>query len=292
MLPDDLAVHLRARLGGQAAPFDVRWLASATSTMDVASRLAHEGASHGVVVGADEQTSGRGRRGTTWVSPPGAGLYFSFIARPGNPKEGVASTPPLIAPRPAVELPLPAVEAPPLLGVPEKSPLSLLTLAAGVAVREGIATATGLAADLKWPNDLIIGRRKLAGNLAEGIAIGSRDQAVIIGVGVNVQEASYPRDVAARATSLEGELGRTIDRGPLLSHILIALGDRLAMLEQWPGDILQAWRAASPNAVGTRVQWEGKDGTTAGIDDRGALLVRTQTGVERIIAGELHWHLP
>ena len=170
--------------------------------------------------------------------------------------------------------------------------LSLLTLAAGVAVREGIATATGLAADLKWPNDVIIGRRKLAGILAEGIAIGSRDQAVIIGVGVNVQQASYPPDVAARATSLEGELGRTVDRGPLLSHILIALWDRLAMLEQGPGDILQAWRAASPNAVGTRVEWEGKHGTTAGIDDSGALLVRTTAGVERIIAGELHWHLP
>jgi len=256
MLPDDLAVHLRAaRFGGQAAPFDVRWLPSATSTMDEASRLAHEGAPHGVVVVADEQTSGRGRRGTIWASPPGAGLYFSFIARPSLPE------------------------------------LSLLTLTAGVAVREGIAAATGLAVDLKWPNDLIIGRRKLAGILAEGIAIGSRDQVVIIGVGVNVQPAAYPPEVAARATSLEGELTRAIDRGLLLSRILIALWDRLAMLDQRPGDILQAWRAASPNASGTRVEWDGKHGTTAGIDDRGALLVRTDAGVERIIAGELNWHL-
>jgi BirA family biotin operon repressor/biotin-[acetyl-CoA-carboxylase] ligase len=261
MLPDDLAVHLRAaRFGGQAPPFDVRWMASTTSTMDVASRLAHEGAPHGVVVVADEQTSGRGRRGTTWVSPPGAGLYLSFIARPSRAAEG--------------EVP------------------SLLTLAAGVAVREGIVTATGLAVDLKWPNDLIIGKRKLAGILAEGIAIGSRDQAVIVGVGVNVQPAAYPPDVAARATSLEGELARVVDRGPLLAQILIALWDRLAMLDRRPGDILQAWRAASPNAIGTRVDWDGKHGTTAGIDDRGALFVRTPAGVERIIAGELHWHLP
>ena len=260
-LPDDLAVHFRAaRFGGQAPAFDVRWMASTTSTMDVASRLAHEGAPHGVVVVADEQTSGRGRRGTTWVSPPGAGLYLSFIARPSRAAEG---------------------EAP-----------SLLTLAAGVAVREGIVTATGLAVDLKWPNDLIIGKRKLAGILAEGIAIGSRDQAVVIGVGVNVQPAAYPPDVAPRATSLEGELARVVDRGPLLAQILIALWDRLAMLDRRPGDILQAWRAASPNAIGTRVDWDGKHGTTAGIDDRGALLVRTHAGVERIIAGELHWHLP
>jgi len=273
MLPDDLAVHLRAaRVGGHAAPFDVRWLPSTTSTMDVASKLAHDGAPHGVVVVAEEQTSGRGRRGTTWVSPPGAGLYFSFIARPSPPPSAL-------------------VEAPPLLGVPERAPLSLLALAAGVAVREGIAAATGLAADLKWPNDVIIGKRKLAGILAEGIAIGSRHQAVIIGVGVNLQQAAYPPDVAARATSLEGELGRTVDRGELLSQNLIALWDRLAMLDQRPDDILQAWRAASPNAIGTRVEWEGKFGTTDGIDDSGALLVRTTAGVERIIAGELRWML-
>jgi BirA family transcriptional regulator, biotin operon repressor / biotin---[acetyl-CoA-carboxylase] ligase len=261
MLPDDLAAALTA-LGGRRpdAHLDVRWHSSLPSTMDAASALAHDGSPHGVVVLADEQTSGRGRRGTTWASPPGAGLYLSFIARPPIPA---------------------AVEA----------PLSLLTLAAGVAVREGIAATTGLAVDLKWPNDLIIGKRKLAGILAEGIAIGSRDQVVIIGVGVNVQKAAYPPHVAARATSLEDELARAVDRGLLLSQILIALWDRLAMLDQRPGDILQAWRAASPNAIGTRVDWDGKHGTTAGLDDRGALLVRTHAGVERIIAGELHWHL-
>ena len=238
----------------QAPPFDVRWLPSTTSTMDVASKLAHEGAPHGVVIGADAQTAGRGRRGTTWVSPPGAGLYFSFIARPSESAE-------------------------------------LITLAAGVAVREGIKAATGLAADLKWPNDLLVDRRKLAGILAEGVAIGTPQQAVIIGVGVNVQPAAYPPEIAARATSLEGELGKAVDRGAVLTAVLIALGDRLATLERRPGDILQAWRAASPNATGTRVEWDGKQGTTAGIDDSGALLVKTTAGVERIIAGELRWML-
>ena len=115
-----------------------------------------------------------------------------------------------------------------------------------------------------------------------------RDRAGLSGVGVNVRPAAYPPDVAARAVSLEGELGRSIDRGLLLSEILIALWDRLA---QRPGDILQAWRAASPNATGTRVEWGGKHGTTAGIDDSGALLVKTNAGIERIIAGELRWML-
>ena len=234
---------------------DIRWHASVPSTMDIAAALAAEGAAHGVVVAAEEQTAGRGRRGSSWVSPPGAGLYFSFIARP--------------------QLPV----------------LSLLTLAAGVAVREGIAAASGLAPDLKWPNDPLVGRRKLAGILAEGLAIGTRDQAIVIGVGVNVQPAAYPREVAARATSLEGELGRAVDRDALLAAILDALSHRLAALDEGPGDILQAWRAASPSAMGTRVEWDGRSGLTSGIDDTGALLVKTSAGVERIIAGELTWNL-
>jgi BirA family biotin operon repressor/biotin-[acetyl-CoA-carboxylase] ligase len=238
------------------ARVDVRRHPTLPSTMDAALALAHQGARHGVVVVADEQTAGRGRRGATWQSPPGAGLYFSFIARPRN-----------------------------------AAAISLITLAAGVAVRDGIALSTGLAADLKWPNDLMVGRRKLAGILAEGAGIGSPGAAVIIGVGVNLQPAAYPPDVAARATSIEGELARAIDREEVLHAILTALSDRLAALERNPGDILQAWRAASPNANGTRVEWDGKHGTTAGIDDSGALLVTTAAGMERIIAGELRWML-
>ena len=234
---------------------DVRWLATTTSTMDVASKLAGDGARHGVVVVADEQTAGRGRRGTTWQSPPGAGLYLSFVAR----HAGAA--------------------------------LSLITLAAGVGVREGIAASTGLSADVKWPNDLIVGSRKLAGILSEGIAIGTPAQAVIIGIGINMQPAAYPPEVSARATSIEGELGRAVDRELVLSCVLASLWDRLAVLEHAPGDILQAWRAASPNANGTRVEWDGKHGVTAGIDDSGALLVKTADRIERIIAGELRWML-
>ncbi len=230
--------------------------------MDTAAELAHNGAANGVVVAAEHQTAGRGRRGTNWVSPPGAGLYFSVIVRP---VVAVAKT--------------------------GHSTLPLLTLAAGVGVRDGIAAASGLRADLKWPNDLLVGRRKLAGILAEGIAIGSPQQSVIVGVGVNIQPAAYPADVAARATSIAGELGRPIDREVLLDAILDALSSRLAALDQNAGDILLAWRAASPSATGTRVEWDGRVGVTAGIDNTGALLVKTSSDLERIIAGELHWQL-
>lgn len=238
------------------AGIDIRRHRSLPSTMDTAAALTHDGAAHGVVVVADEQTAGRGRRGTQWASPVGAGLYFSFIARSGN-----------------------------------CVPSSLITLAAGVAVRDGIAASTGLAPGLKWPNDVIVGKRKLAGILAEGLAIGTPAQAVIIGAGINVQPAAYPPDVAARATSLEGELGRAVDAEALLAAVLRSLWDRLALLDRSPGDILQAWRAAAPTAVGTRVEWDGRGGVTAGIDESGALLVRTADGIERIIAGELRWQV-
>lgn len=237
---------------------DVRWYESVPSTMDVAAALAADGAPHGVVVAAQQQTAGRGRRGAPWQSPPGAGLYFSLIARPAS-------------------------HAP--------NELSLITLAAGVGVRDGISAATGLAADLKWPNDLLVNRRKLSGILAEGHALGTAAQAVVIGVGVNLEPAAYPPEVSSRATSLEGELGRAIDRDHVFAAILRALCDRLAAVDAKPGDILQAWRAASPSAVGTGVEWQGHRGVTAGIDDSGALLVKTSTGVERIIAGDIRWNL-
>ena len=242
---------------------DIRWYDSVPSTMDIATALAAQGAPHGVVVAAHHQTAGRGRRGSTWVSPPGAGLYFSFIGRPAF--------------------------ATATAGKPR---LPYITLAAGVGVRDGIVAATGLEPDLKWPNDLLVGRKKLAGILTEGHALGSCDEAVVIGVGINVRPAAYPPDLGARVTSIESELGRAIDRDVLLTEVLTRLETCLLALAVKPGDILQAWRAASPTAVGTRVEWDGRRGVTVGIDETGALLVNTGTLTERVIAGELHWHLP
>ena len=227
--------------------------------MDVAAAMVVDGAAHGTVIVADHQTAGRGRRGRSWESPPGAGLYFSYISRPS---------------------------------VAANASLSLLTLAAGVGVRNGVRAATGLAAHLKWPNDVLAGRRKLGGILAEGTGIGSAGQAVVIGVGVNVRASAYPPDVAVRATSLEGELGRAVDRIELFVEILAALSDCLAVLAQSPGDILGQWRAAAPSAQGSHVEWDGRRGITAGVDEDGALLVQTGHGIERVIAGELEWTLP
>jgi BirA family transcriptional regulator, biotin operon repressor / biotin---[acetyl-CoA-carboxylase] ligase len=218
----------------------------------------------GIVVIANEQTAGRGRRGHTWFSAPGSGLYVSVVL-----------------------MPLRATVDPPRA-------IRLLTLAAGVALSEGINLATGLEVDLKWPNDLYIGRRKLAGILAEGAVSGSIVDPIVLGYGINVGRAAYPADLADRATSLEQELGRGVERETLLV-------ETLASLSRWYDDllagrfddILDAWRRRAPSAFGARVKWPvpfgDQSGITTGIDDQGALLVRTADRTEAIVAGELQW---
>ena len=234
---------------------------SVTSTMDLAVAAVEAGAPEGVVVVAEHQTAGRGRRGRIWSSPAGAGLYMSCVLRPP-------------------------------LG--DASVLSLITLAAGVAVRRGLHHATGLQADLKWPNDVVLGPRKLAGILAEGIGVDTPAQAVVLGIGVNLTTAAHPPEIRARATSVEEVLGHPVDPGLVRTEILSALVDAYARLRAGEADdILREWRDAAPSAHGAEVEWDTPQGplrgTTAGIDAAGALLVRTADSVERIIGGELRW---
>jgi BirA family biotin operon repressor/biotin-[acetyl-CoA-carboxylase] ligase len=219
--------------------------------------------SEGLVVVADAQTAGRGRRGHTWFSPPGSGLYVSVVLAPSRAR----------------------VE-------PERA-TTLLTLAAGVGLAEGIAAATGLRVDLKWPNDLQVTRRKLAGILAE--ASGAGDAAsVVVGYGINVAATAFPPELRDRATSLESELGRAVDRHHVLVETLASLARRYQDLLDGRFDaILDAWRRLAPAASGARVEWTTNaatsTGVTAGIDERGALLVRVDDRVERIISGEVVW---
>ena len=213
----------------------------------------------GFVVVAGEQIAGRGRRGHKWFSPPGSGLYVSVVLAPAR-----ARVDPLRA-------------------------TLLLTLAAGVGIAEGIVAATGLRPDLKWPNDLQVARRKLAGILAEGAA-----NQVVLGYGINIAAAAFPPELQDRTTSLESELGRDVDRVDVLVETLAALAARYADLLDGRFDaILDAWRALSPSAAGWRVSWTTNaghlSGVTAGIDDHGALLVRVDDRIERVVAGELSW---
>jgi BirA family transcriptional regulator, biotin operon repressor / biotin---[acetyl-CoA-carboxylase] ligase len=261
-LPADFAVAV-ADAAPRLGPFceSVSYFSTIGSTNDVAAHHAASGDHEGAVFVADAQTSGRGRRGRTWFSPPGAGLYVSTVLRPSRSRD------------------------------PERAIL-LTTMAAGVAIVEGVARATGLTPSLKWPNDLYVEKRKLAGILAEGVGA-----FVVLGYGINISTASFPSELGDRATSLEAELGwehRRVDRARVFAETLASLASRYDDLLSARFDaILDAWRALAPGAHGARVSWttpEGeKSGVTAGIDDRGALQVRAGDRIERIVAGELVW---
>jgi BirA family biotin operon repressor/biotin-[acetyl-CoA-carboxylase] ligase len=264
-LPADLARALDSA-GDRITPFgrSVHYFHEVGSTNDVASGLADRGAPEGTVVLADAQTAGRGRLGRQWSSPPDAGLYVSLVCRN-------------------------RIAAP------------FLTLAGGVAVAEAIRSATGLPVEIKWPNDIVVsrgaggGRRpKLAGILAEGSTGVDGLQFVVVGIGINVRPAALLPPVAERATSLEAELGRPVDPVHLLVELLAAFARAFAELSVGRHDaVLDRWRALAPSASGARVTFEAghgrRDGVTSGIADDGALLVRTDRGTERIVAGEILW---
>ena len=239
----------------------VRHLSTVDSTNAYALTLAAAGAPDGSVVTADEQTAGRGRRGREWHSPEG-GLYLSYIVRE-----------PSAMPRPA-----------------------LITLAAGVAAARAIARATGYDAELKWPNDVIArdSARKLAGILAEGSSVGHQLEFVVIGIGVNVALGAVPAPLKARATSLESELGREVDREGLQQALIDELDAEMARLRSGGDAAMRAeWISRAPRATGARITWRapegGREGVSAGIDEEGALLVNTQDGVQRLVAGEVIW---
>ena len=275
-LPPEFADALaRVRVGRLAST--VLFYPTIGSTNDVAVSLATRGrpgsdsrqTAEGLVVLADEQTAGRGRRGHSWFSPPGSGLYVSVVLAPGAAR---------IDPGRAA---------------------MLMTLMAGVAVAEGVEAATGLRADLKWPNDLLVSGRKLAGILSEGVrsdaAAGPiRMDAVVVGYGINISPAAYPPELHERVTSIEAERGRVADRASVLAQTLAALSTRYDDLLDGRFDaILDAWRRRAPASVGARVTWQTpagpQAGVTAGIDQDGALLVRVGDRIERIIGGELLW---
>jgi BirA family biotin operon repressor/biotin-[acetyl-CoA-carboxylase] ligase len=242
----------------------LHWFETTGSTNDVAAQLAQDGAVEGTTVVAEAQTSGRGRHGRVWFSPPGAGLYVSVVLRP-----------------------------PHSIGR-EENPARLLTLASGVAVAEAVRAVTGLPAEIKWPNDVTVGRRKLAGILAESAAQAGELQFVVLGIGVNLRTAAYPPELASRVTSIEAETGRLAERGIVLAEILGALNERYADLRGRRFDaILSAWRRLAVSLPSAPIEWDSPNGIVRGraegIDDGGALLVSIDGKLERVVAGEVRW---
>jgi BirA family biotin operon repressor/biotin-[acetyl-CoA-carboxylase] ligase len=260
---DSTADDLRAALAAdpRTAPFvRLEWHPEIDSTNERALALAARGAPEGTTVVAGQQHAGRGRLGRSWFSPPGAGLYVSTIVRPAP------ATP-------------------------------LVTIAAGVSLARATVRATGLPVELKWPNDLVIGRpwRKLAGILCETSGTGSRVDAVVVGIGVNLAPAAYPSELADRASSIEAELGRPLDSVRLAVEILAELPALVRRLRaddrSW---ILDEWRRfASAGLRQAAVCWqdrgEARRGWARDVDDDGALVVERDGRRERIVAGDVTW---
>jgi BirA family biotin operon repressor/biotin-[acetyl-CoA-carboxylase] ligase len=276
-LPSDLAVALaeaRAACGEQSV--DLYYRSEVGSTNDVVAGLAAAGAPEGTTVIADGQTAGRGRHGRTWHSPARAGLYMSVLFRPASDTGDV---------HPACD-----------------DETALITLMAGVVTSEAIEATTGLRAGLKWPNDLVVEkedgsrrrRLKLAGILAEGVAIGSVLQHIVVGIGINMHPSALSADIQDRATSIEDETGRVPDRHALVAHLLTdLLRGRRDLAEGRGASVVQRWRERGGASMGQEVEWNDAAGRvrglTCGIDNSGALLVDAGGRLCRIVAGEVTW---
>jgi BirA family biotin operon repressor/biotin-[acetyl-CoA-carboxylase] ligase len=249
--PDRLREFITGRWG---ASLDVR--EQTESTMDDASAAAAAGAADGHVVLADQQTRGRGAHGRSWVSPAGRDLYFSIVARPD------------VAP----------------------SSMALITLATGLGVRDAVSSLLPDASVVvKWPNDIWIDRRKCAGILVESRMLGSKIDAVVIGVGLNVNRMEWPEELVGLATSLRMEEARLakLDRGrvfgAVLSHIERAVG---SFAKDGATVLVNALRPHLA-LVGETVRWDEGQGAFEGIDAHGAARVRCRGEVVTLHAARL-----
>jgi BirA family transcriptional regulator, biotin operon repressor / biotin---[acetyl-CoA-carboxylase] ligase len=217
------------------------------STNERAKELADRGALHGTLVTADEQEAGRGRQGRVWTAPPGSAVLMSLILRDLDERH------------------------------------ALLPLAAAVAVCEACQEAGGPAALVKWPNDVWIERRKVAGILIEGRP---QEGWAVLGIGLNVTTDSFPSELSETATSLRlaGHAGYENSTEGVLRLLLPALDRWIAAR---PEPVLSAWRSRDA-LKGERVRWADGEGIADGIDDSGALQVQTDGGLVSLDAGEVH----
>jgi len=259
-IPDVLVPSLlRAELGDCPIGRNIVHYFRTDSTNAVALKLAAEGAEHGTVVVAEEQTAGRGRLGRSWYSERASGIYASIILRP----------------------PLSPATAP------------VLTLMAGLAAQRAVSGATGLPVDIRWPNDLLVNGKKVCGILTEMSAELDRLHAVVLGIGVNVNHSLMPAALEIIATSLRMEAHRGLSRSQVLVALLREI-DRHYQLLLKNGNkaITERWEAASTFAHGKRVRVVTAAGdaqaTTTGVDPSGALKIQYDDGrQESLVAGEV-----
>jgi len=233
---------------------------SLPSTNSELARLACEGGEEGLAIVADEQTAGRGRLQRAWSSPKGAGLYFSILLRPEMPT----------------------------------NQWPLITLMAALAVGDALNEGGGVTTDIKWPNDLLSGERKICGILAEAIET-PVGRAVIVGIGINLTNAAFPSELSDVATSVSEASGQDPEREAILAALLRALSRWYSLLNE-PGGrekIVAAWSSRSSYATGKLVQVSNGDdvwqGTTCGVEPDGSLRLDTGNGEVKLVrAGDVY----
>jgi BirA family biotin operon repressor/biotin-[acetyl-CoA-carboxylase] ligase len=247
---------LESDLAGTIYEGKLHFAPATGSTNTDAMTAARAGAPHGSVFFADEQWAGRGRGNHAWHSAAGEGLYVSVVVRPAMPVRY----------------------------------LPLLPLAAGLAAADAIRDASGLAVDLRWPNDLLLGSRKTGGILVEAQSESSAIAFAVVGIGINVHQRSFDPGLATPATSLDLHSGRRIARQPLLLALLKSLQrEVLAMLDAEARRVIpRRVESASSWLHGRRVEVHGPQeciGVTEGLDERGFLLVRSADGLVQVQTG-------
>ena len=244
-----------------SAPGVIVRLATVDSTQSVAFALAERGAADRTVVVADQQLAGRGRRGRTWSAPAGTSLLASILVRPRLPQ-------PLLA---------------------------TLSLTTAVAAAEALRRVTGVTARLKWPNDLLVSGRKIAGILLESrmtgraAAGGSTPNGsgivTIVGIGINLGQREFPPDLADGATSVALETGRAPSREAVLTALLEEFDVWRARLEEQGFEpVRDGWRRLS-DTLGRRVTVDDVRGIAVDLDVDGALIVDVGGSVKRVLAG-------
>lgn len=239
----------RTRFAGKLQHFQ-----TIDSTNRCALQAVSEGAPDGTVFVADEQTAGRGRGGHSWHSAAGDGLYVSAIVRPA------ADTMPL-------------------------AKALWLSLSTGLAAQHAISELCGLQADLRWPNDLLLGKKKCGGILVEtasSTGLSPQLRYAVVGMGINVNHEEFPPDLSDLATSLRIESGRLLSREGLLIKLLLALDSEISSLETEQGTLLDRFSRASSWVQGKRVRVDeegGYTGQTAGLNREGFLQVKGDDGV-------------
>lgn len=226
-----------------------------TSTNDVAKRAAKNGAPHGSTFVADSQTAGRGRQGRAWLSERGDGLLMSVVLR-------VSCAPARLPP---------------------------LSLVAGLAVCDAIAPDVSVAPQLKWPNDVWLGGKKVAGVLVEASLAGDRVESVIVGVGINIHTRMFSAEIKAIATSVALHSNVQPDRAVILARLLEALDRDIAPVAQHGLGIVHARIDAIDALKNSNVRGELGEGIANGIDTDGRLRVTKKDGtVDAWVAGEVH----